>query len=188
LEKYNKYLPILTRNNWLVETDTGYAITKDGVRAFLVWKQSINFHSKIVDSLFSNVRINDDEFIGISESLIKKKYLCKVWNNETYSEGVASTLAGREIFESLEFYLDEKKQKRLLTQQKASRIAKGFMKTLVDVTVAMQKMSAPVKKPTAKRKRTAKKKKRNVTTKQITTKEFEPENMFGKDFERFYKI
>lgn len=187
----------MTANGWLVETDTGYAITKNGMEAFLVWKSTTDTTSKVGDTLFSNVRIDDAHYDGITTALLQKGYICNVWNGETRSEQTTSTRSGYEIFKALEFYLDVKLQKSIARKQKAGKIAKGIMTGLVKATIKItehaNKMnntnytSKPKRKYASKPKRKQKTKpKRKYKPKRKP--QTEPKPMFGDDFEKFWKI
>jgi len=61
MENHEKYLPTLLKNSWLADTTNGYEITQSGMISFLVWKQTVDYHSNVVDTLFSNIRLAADE-------------------------------------------------------------------------------------------------------------------------------
>ena len=155
MENHEKYLPTLLKNSWLADTTNGYEITQSGMISFLVWKQTVDYHSKVGDTLFSNIRLADDEYEGYLEALIRKGYICKIWKAEVNQEVMVSTKTGMEIFESLNFYLDKKKQRSIKRRQDATRIAKGLMKGIVDITTGLSKLSPP---PPSKKTRGKKKK------------------------------
>ena len=146
----NRYLPTLLKNKWIVETDSGYEITPSGMEFFIVYADSIN-HGNVGGATFLTP---DETYDALQEILIKKNYLCVVWDSETHTTAIRSTKNGKELFESMEFYLDKKKQLAIQRQQKAQKIMGSVIKGIADITMAMGKLSNSMepKKTRGKRK------------------------------------
>jgi hypothetical protein len=120
-----------------------FGITENGMRALICWNRIHGLKDSLKITEKYTQPVTEDEMRNTCNFFLENKLVTILWNGDRQQSEYYPTLSGFELFDSLNFFIDKKLQKRIEQKQKVQKVFNSLMEGISKTSKGLASMQQP---------------------------------------------
>jgi hypothetical protein len=130
-----------------------YGITENGLRALICWNRIHGLKDALKITQKYSQPVTEAEMRDTCNYFLENKFVTILWNEERQQSEYYPTLSGYELFDSLNFFINKKLQKRIEQKQKVQKVFNSLIEGIGKTSKSLASMQQPPQSKKQRRRR-----------------------------------
>lgn len=120
-----------------------FGITETGMRALICWNRIHGLKDSLKITQKYTQPVTEDQMRNTCDFFLHNKLVTILWNGDRQQSEYYPTLHGFELFESFNFFIDKKLQKRIEQKQKVQKVFNSLIEGISKTSKGLASMQQP---------------------------------------------